>query len=342
MDDDDDLIYEFLAESNDSLDQLDNALVALENDPGNRERLDSIFRTIHTIKGTCGFLKFSRLERLTHAGESLLSRLRDGQIALNRERADALLAMVDAVRAMLDAIAASGSDGDDPRQELTDTLTRLQQDAAPPAASRPAARRRSAGDLLVERGRVSREAVEEALELQDRGDPRHLGEILVDRGLITPQDVVDVLQMQQPSPVLSVRVDVAVLDQLMGLVGELAQTRNQLLQHAGTEENPQIAAAFQRLSLLTSALQEGITQTRMQPVSQLWNKMPRIVHDLALGVGKRIRVEMEGSETTLDRSLVEALKAPLTHLVRNSVDHGIETPAARRAAGKPPEGVVRL
>jgi two-component system chemotaxis sensor kinase CheA len=140
----------------------------------------------------------------------------------------------------------------------------------------------------------------------------------------------------------SIRVDVDVLDTLMRLVGELVLTRNQMLRAVTASADPALVRTGQRLNLITSELQESVMKTRMQAIDHLWSKLPRVVRDLSSSVGKQIRLAMVGRETELDRSLLEAVKDPLTHLVRNAVDHGIEGPAARKAAGKPVEGVLTL
>ncbi|TCO83304.1 two-component system chemotaxis sensor kinase CheA, partial [Plasticicumulans lactativorans] len=330
-------------------DRLDNELVALETAPDDRDTLASIFRTIHTIKGTCGFLGFGRLEKVAHAGENLLSKLRDGEIRLTPERTTALLAMVDAVRAMLGAIEREGGDGREDYAGLIERLKTLQREA--PAAAPAAAAVPSLGEILVQQGVVPPARVEQALARQDAGDPRLVGEILVHEGAVPPAALVDALKAQKDvareakAPVAaetSIRVDVGLLDQLMNLVGELVLTRNQVLQYAKTVDDSRLATTSQRLNLITTELQEGVMKTRMQPINNIWNKVPRVVRDLALGVGKQIRVDMVGKETELDKSLIEAMKDPLTHLVRNCVDHGIETPVARSARGKPAEGVLTL
>lgn len=286
----DEAVAEFLVESHENLDQLDLDLVALEKDPADHETLARVFRAIHTIKGTCGFLGFSKLEAVTHAGEGLLSRLRDRDLTFTREIADGLLAMGDAVRRMLRAIEGSRSDGDEDHARLVEILMRLQK----------------AGGPLAAQGGGSRSGA-------SRGGAES-----------------------------SIRVDVEILDRLMTLVGELVLARNQILQITSSKPEPQLVSASQRLNLITTELQEGVMKTRMQPIANLWSRLPRQVRDLAAACGKKVRVEMDGMETELDRSLLEAIKDPLVHLARNAVDHGIEEPGAREAAGKSPEGRISL
>ena len=364
MNDSDDIVKEFLVESYENLDRLDRDLITLEKDPRDREILASIFRTIHTIKGTSGFLSFNKLGAVTHVGESLLGLLRDGQKALDRDITNALLAMVDAVRQILASIEATGVEGERDDDGLISRLTRLQGApeamaktevkevkrgiASPPqavASSDPS--RLSIGDILMESAGVTAAEIQLAVRKQLDGDQRHMGEILVEQGSIRPHDVTDALRIQQAARGQSasdstIRLDVRLLDQLMNLVGELVLARNQILQFANSTEDGALVAASQRLNLITTELQEGVMKTRMQPIGNIWSKLPRTVRDLALECGKQVRIEMEGKETELDKTLIEAIKDPLTHIVRNSVDHGIERPEVRQAAGKDPEGRLFL
>ena len=372
----DDLTKEFLVESNENLDQLDRDLVALETDPTSHEILSRIFRAIHTIKGTTGFLGFSKLESVAHAGENLLSKLRDAVLKLNPEITSALLATVDAVREMLASIEATGQDGDRDYSALIERLTALQaaspataatpqpvaktiqppaktalgvQPAPEAAPAKPQAEpeAKPIGEILIASSRATPEQVAGAIEQQMDGDPRHVGEILVEQGVVKPAEIVEALQTQKEvrASALSsgnIRVDVAQLDKLMNLVGELVLARNQILQFSAAQQDAAFLGTTQRLNLITTELQEGVMKTRMQPIDNIWNKFPRVVRDLAASCGKRIRVEMEGKETELDKTLIEAIKDPLTHIVRNSADHGIERPEVRMAAGKPAEGRLFL
>ena len=202
------------------------------------------------------------------------------------------------------------------------------------------------GKILVEMGTVTPEDVAYAVQKQLEGDTRNLGEILVERGMVKSQDLMAAVQVQQAAKSLvsesSIRVDVALLDQLMNLVGELVLARNQILQHTQGVQDAGLVASGQRLNLITSELQEGVMKTRMQPIGNIWSKFPRTVRDVAMSCGKEVRIEMEGKETEVDKTIIEAIKDPLTHLVRNSVDHGIETPDKRVQAGKTEEGLLLL
>jgi two-component system chemotaxis sensor kinase CheA len=366
MSDMDDIVREFLVESNENLDQLDRDLVALEKDPKAENILASIFRTIHTIKGTSGFLGFSKLESVTHVGESLLSKMRDGELLLNAEITSGLLVMVDAVREMLANIEATGQEGDRDYQALIESLTCLQSStpettpattgvAAPtsPLSPKQGTQEETGetdkllGEILVDKGKTSAAQVGAALDKQSRGDSRRIGEILVENGSAKPLDVFDAIQEQREVRALAatdsnIRVDVGLLDKLMNLVGELVLARNQILQFSTTQQDPVFLSTSQRLNLITTELQEGVMKTRMQPIGNIWARFPRLVRDLATSCGKQVRIDMEGKETELDKTLVEAIKDPLTHVVRNVVDHGIETPEERLACGKPAEGRLFL
>ncbi len=325
MSDHEDLVKEFLIESYENLDRLDRDLVELEKDPRDKERLGSIFRTIHTIKGTVGFLAFSKLEAVTHIGENLLSRMRDFELTLDAEITTGLLQMIDAIRRMLASVERTGQEGDDDHTELIAMLTRLNQggdtataESAPVAAA------------TVSRPSVVATEVSEA-------DPVSVPSVSPSTSSPAGDD-----DRRQGVSESSLRVDVMLLDKLMNLVGELVLARNQILQFTATQTDSSFVGATGRLNLVTSELQEGVMKTRMQPIGNIWGKFPRIVRDLATACAKQVRLDMEGKETDLDKTIIEAIKDPLTHVVRNSVDHGIESPEERIAKGKSPEGQIRL
>lgn len=357
MGDDAEIVKEFLIESYENLDRLDQDFIALEKEPNNRDTLGSIFRTIHTIKGTSGFLAFNQLEAVTHAGESLLARLRDGQLALTAEITTGLLSMVDAVREMLGSVEANGNEGERHDQELIAILTRLvetRKETDTPLAAGTGESAQNAtqsglrlGDILVREGKATAGDIVGAVAQQKAGDPRHVGEILVENGTVKPHDVVHALNTLQQSrghgaSDSTIRVDVAQLDRLMNGMSELVLLRNQIVQYANSSDASELLWTSQRLNLLTTELQEGVMKTRMQPIGNIWSKFSRLVRDMARSCGKQVRIEMEGEETELDKTIIEAIKDPLTHLVRNAVDHGIESPEVRRTAGKTPEGLLFL
>ncbi|MCA2213682.1 chemotaxis protein CheW [Jidongwangia harbinensis] len=367
MEDLGEIVGEFLMESHENLDQIDRDLVALEQEPNSRDLISRIFRAIHTIKGTSGFLAFSRLETLAHAGESLLSRLRDGVQPVTPATITTLLATIDGVRSLLAAIEQNGNEGDVQVDGIISTVhaqmnasgnppPALSSKTAPPpvplneAAARPVpdpveGQRRPLGEMLVESGAAQPSDVSSALQQQLEGDERKLGTILLEEGKTVPAAVTDALQAQTPKRSVAdsaIRVDVDVLDGLLNMVGELVLARNQLVRGVMETGDSALVRSAQRLGMITSELQEGIMKTRMQPIEHIWSKLPRVVRDLSTSLGKQVQLVMEGKETELDRSLLEAVKDPLTHLVRNAVDHGVEDPETRVAAGKPREGTLTL
>jgi two-component system chemotaxis sensor kinase CheA len=341
----DEIVKDFLIESNENLDRLDQELVKLESEPSSTELLSSVFRTIHTIKGSCGFLGFARLEKLAHAGESLLSRLRDGKLLLNTEITSGLLAMVDAVRQMLAAIQATEKDGEEDYAPLIELLASLQEQR-PGESSLAAIGCGATPDLheSIQAGRISFAPEPEGQELERHDAVEMVSQVAhpaapVDEAPAAPQ----ILEARSAdAPVETIRVGVTLLDRLMNLVGELVLARNQLLQFSNSTQDAGFQAVSQRMNLIATELQEEVMKTRMQPIGNIWSKFPRTVRDLAHSCGKEVRLVMEGQDTELDRTIIEAIKDPLTHLVRNSMDHGIEGPEARKHAGKDPVGVLTL
>lgn len=318
---DQEVIREFLVESHENLSRLDQELVELEKHPKDAELLASIFRTFHTIKGTCGFLAFSTLERITHQAESLLSQLRDGERELSPSLVSLILETVDATRKVLASIETSGEEGPDFFDDLVERL-------------RVTAQSRAGVESQSGPGQPGPGALPGPLaESKDDNSPPELAE-----GKKPEEDAAKSSAVADAN----IRVGVGLLDKLMDLVGELVLTRNQILQFNTEREDAALNATSQRLNLITSELQEGVMKTRMQPIGVVWNMLPRVVRDMAVTLGKQIRMEMDGAETELDRTIIEAIKDPLVHLVRNSCDHGIEPPEFRARAGKPPEGRLTL
>jgi two-component system, chemotaxis family, sensor kinase CheA len=340
----DDLIKEFLVESIENLDRLDSELVKLETDPSSQELLSSIFRTIHTIKGSCGFLGFGKLEKVAHVGESLLSRLRDGKLTLTPEFTSVLLAMVDAIRVMLGEIQSTGQDGDETYPDLIESLNRLQNQSAD-ASVKPAAESTPKESGKKQKSDSPKE--NSAKSATPAPVSKQADQATTPPSATAPDDSQTVQHAPEEARSKSaatetIRVDVHLLDRLMNLVGELVLTRNQITQFSARQSDANLVAPTQQLNLLTSELQEEVMRTRMQPISNVFDKFPRVVRDVATAQGKQVVIEMEGRETELDRSLLEAIKDPLTHIVRNSVDHGIEAPDVRVKRGKRSEGHLKL
>lgn len=342
----DEIIKEFLVESYESLDQLDGDLIALEESPNDRDRLASIFRTVHTIKGTSGFLALPKLERVAHVGENLLVPLRDGELTLNGDIADALLSMVDAIREILTKLETDGGEGDTDFEPLIEQLKCL-------LTANSAPKEGSAEEAEPHAEKETETAAEEVAEKEPTDSEPADSKPVIEEPVVKAPKPVAQTQVQSEKTEepgershsvadATVRIDVDLLDKLMNLVGELVLARNQIVQFGTETEDAMMIAASQRLNLITTELQEGVMKTRMQPIRNAWSKLPRVVRDLSSSCGKKVEVKMEGADTELDKTILEAIKDPLTHIVRNSVDHGIESVEVREANGKPPEGLLKL
>jgi two-component system chemotaxis sensor kinase CheA len=346
MDEMDDIIKEFLIESTEGLDQLDRDFVELEKTPDSKDLLASIFRSVHTIKGTGGILGFDKLAAVAHVGESMLSRMRDRKLSLNPRVTTALLSLVDALRKMLSSIEVTGAEGDGDYSDVVAAVTSILEGSAD-AATSPHAAAPAQCVAAGENPGSGDYAGGPKTPQQPAGDSMAVGapgKSLPDKEV--PAMASDAIQMQSDKhdalASSTIRVDVGLLDKVMNLVGELVLARNQVLQFTTTTKDTTFLRTAQRLNLITTELQEGVMKTRMQPIGNIWNKFPRVVRDLALGCAKQVRIDMDGADTELDKTIIEAIKDPLTHLVRNAVDHGIESPEQRKQAGKPLEGRLSL
>ncbi|MGA7004243.1 MAG: hybrid sensor histidine kinase/response regulator [Pseudolabrys sp.] len=336
----DDLLREFVTETNESLDVVDVELVRFEQDPNNAKILDNIFRLVHTIKGTCGFLGLPRLEALAHAAETLMGKFRDGAPA-SSEAVTLILATIDRIKTILESLERAQREPEGADTDLISSLERMVE-------------RVGSARTHVEAPHTVGTLVSQVLERPLRSDEdslddleRAFRETVPDEPAIRSGHVPAVEAAAKDDEAAkganqSIRVTVDTLEQLMTMVSELVLTRNQLLEIVRRHEESEFKTPLQRLSSVTAELQEGVMKTRMQPIGNAWQKLPRIVRDLANELGKKIELETHGAETELDRQVLDLIKDPLTHMVRNSADHGLETPEQRRAAGKPEQGQIRL
>jgi len=315
----DDLLADFLTETHEGLSAVDEALLRLERAPDDAPTLAEIFRQVHTIKGTCGFLGLSRLEKVGHAAETMLGLYRDGTLTVTPEGITLIFTAVDAIRKIVVGLEQNGQEPEG-------------DDAAVIAALDAAAR----GEPLAV----------PAMQQPKAASPAEAPPVAAPVSAVQPsrptESVAEAGPAESVAAQQTIRVSVEVLEDLMTLVSELVLTRNQLLQLARASSDSQLSVPLQRLSHITSELQEGVMKTRMQPIGNAWAKLPRLVRDLANELGKKIELDMRGADTELDRQVLELIKDPLTHMVRNSGDHGLENPAERRAAGKPDTGRILL
>jgi two-component system, chemotaxis family, sensor kinase CheA len=346
----DDLLREFLTETGESLDTVDVELVHFEQEPNNAKILDNIFRLVHTIKGTCGFLGLPRLEALAHAAETLMGKFRDG-MPVTGEAVTLILSTIDRIKQLLDQLERAESEPAGNDADLIAPLERMVVDApatgaAPPPSAAAAAPKGTAGTLayqVLERplrpGEVALDELERAFRETAGPDAEAAAQAAKAKAEkpAEPEQSADAKIANQ-----TLRVNVETLEHLMTMVSELVLTRNQLLEIVRRHENSEFKVPLQRLSNVTAELQEGVMKTRMQPIGNAWQKLPRIVRDLSTELGKQIELDMRGADTELDRQVLELIKDPLTHMVRNSADHGLETPTERRALGKPEKGTIRL
>ncbi|MFH1558041.1 MAG: hybrid sensor histidine kinase/response regulator [Pseudomonadota bacterium] len=394
----DDLLREFLTETNESLDVADVELVKFEQDPNNAQILNNIFRLVHTMKGTCGFIGLSRLATLAHAAETLMDQFRQG-IPVTTEAVGLVLITVDRIKEILVEIEAS--EGSEPPGSDEDLISQLDALSAAPAAAvaapplvpadpvvapvaapvaapvksmmngaaAPVSEPRQGVAAVMHQLERALKPGEVSLDELERVFRETAVEVPAARAKLAELDkaaasaapaaalpaVRDVAPAADPEAKSvraedhalsvsnqSIRVNVTLLEHLMTMVSELVLTRNQLLEIARRDESSDFKVALQRLSNVTGELQGAIMRTRMQPIGNAWQKLPRIVRDLAQELGKHIELEQIGAETELDRQVLEQIKDPLTHMVRNSADHGLETTEERRRAGKPDKGTIRL
>ena len=368
----DDLLSEFLTETSESLSTLDVELVKLEQNPNDPDILSNIFRLVHTIKGTCGFLGLPRLEAVAHAGENVLGKIRDGELVVTADAVTLVLESIDTIKYLLGELEQNEAEPDGNDAELIARLNHFADTgeipgAAPAADAAPAAEEAAAEEVEMtddEKLQAAFDAAEYDPDFEIPDEPAAAAEPEPEAPA-KPTAPPAAAKSQEVAPAKkpaekakaeaprgetkessvaaqTIRVNVELLENLMTLVSELVLTRNQLLQMVRGKDDSEFTVPLQRLSHITTDLQEGVMKTRMQPIGNAWAKLPRIVRDLALEMNKKIDLQMIGADTELDRQVLELIKDPLTHMVRNSADHGLEDIPGRREAGKPETGTVTL
>lgn len=346
----DDLLQEFLTETGENLDTVDRELVRFEQEPNNADILRNIFRLVHTVKGTCGFIGLPRLEALTHAAESLIGQFRDGA-SVSAIAVTAILETIDRVKDILSELAEKSEEPAGNDENLIRELGILADHAKAELQQKP---QRDvdgtdgadpvAAYLARHGGPVPTTSAEDALDLVFRSAPgpqRGRDGRIEHTAASEPGDEPVSREQRQVGPA-TLRVNVDTIEHLMTMVSELVLTRNQLLEISRKQGDHGLKAPLQRLSLITAELQDGVMKTRMQPIGNAWSKLPRIIRDLGAELGKRIDLVTEGADTELDRQILDMIKDPLMHMVRNCADHAIEAPAERLAAGKPEHGMIRV
>lgn len=316
------LYQDFIAESLEGLEVYDRELLRIEEGAADEGCLNTVFRVVHTVKGTAGCLGLGKIEATSHAGENLLSLLREGQLSVSSDLVTGLLRLGDALREMVRSLEEGGDEGSGDYSEIVSLLTKLQT-----AVDLGETTSASYG-LFDEEPDV----LETEIEMSPRSVPQH-SEI---------SDLEPVRGLAEDASSQAIRVSIGQLDKVMNLVGELVLARNQIVSSSQAWDPAAILKASQRLNSITSELQESVMKTRMLPIDKVLSRFPRVVRDVAAELGKEVRVVLEGRGTELDRSLLEAIRDPLTHLVRNAVDHGIEALETRRRLGKPEVALVTI
>ncbi|MFZ4541875.1 MAG: hybrid sensor histidine kinase/response regulator [Rickettsiales bacterium] len=388
----DDLIGEFITETSESLAVLDLELVKLEQNPNDQGILGNIFRLVHTIKGTCGFLGLPRLESVAHAGENVLGKIRDGAIVVTPDAISIVLEAIDRIKTLIEYLSENGRE---PDGEDTDLKLRLNAFADSNGASGAGTPVASAAVVeKFEEPRLDGMFSPDEMKIVSSTSSAEMDELerafasavsTLEGGMdftkapdtyLTIEETPAPAATAAPTPAAApkapaisqqakekaikqgldteakeggggganqtIRVNIDVLENLMQMVGELVLTRNQLLQVVRHRDERELKGPLQQLSQITTELQESVMKTRMQPIGNAWSKFPRLIRDLSMELNKKIELKMIGEATELDRQLLEMIKDPLTHMVRNSCDHGLEQPADRVAGGKSETGTVTL
>ena len=355
----DDLIVEFVTETSDALSELDQEVVRLEQNPGDRAILDNVFRMMHTIKGTAGFLDLDRLGKVAHAAENLLDLMRDGELEPSQQTVTLILDSLDRITGIVEYLSENGSEPEGDDTELIERLHKMADGGADDSdTSEPAVETEASDGLdadfsgffagdddLQELIDAEAEKGKPAIEKEETPAPVSEPKESEPSPSALPEVAAPPPAKKDKAPAAqSIRVNIDILEKLMEMVSELVLNRNQVLQLVRTHEEIEqvMQSSVQQLSYITTELQEGIMKTRMQPIGSAWSKFPRLIRDLSMDLDKEIELKMFGEETELDRQLLEMVRDPLTHMVRNSCDHGLETPEDRLAAGKPAKGTVTL
>ncbi|MDQ6994391.1 MAG: chemotaxis protein CheW [Mariprofundaceae bacterium] len=418
---DEELLNEFLTESNENLASIEQQLMDLEENPADMDLLDSIFRVVHTVKGSCGFLGLVGLQKTAHAGENLLGKIRSSKFLVDDKIVSLLLECTDGIKALLEGLESEGVEPDLDHSDLIEQLylaERMVEESSNGSKAKSLesveeveqnldwlgdvdesvlTALKDAGLLTAEqmiragfatlrnmdalspadalkvlgvaKQHLKRQASSPDVEHQPQDkteaevtEPQAKKEDNVEKAKATPPEipatpapippakkataavkkVVKSDHKQRPKSAGSIRVDIELLDSLMNQVGELVLTRNRLMQMMASSGNMTYVRVSRDVDHITEQLQAQLLRTRMQPIQSVWSNIPRIVRDMGKQLNKKITVVMEGEETELDRTILNALKDPLTHIIRNSCDHGIEMPDERRNVGKPAEGTLKL
>ncbi|MEP9410165.1 MAG: chemotaxis protein CheA [Candidatus Brocadia sp.] len=349
--DDIEIVKEFLAESSDHLEDVESRILQLEENPDDADIINSIFRPIHSMKGSAGFLGLKEIGKVSHELETLLDEARKNKIKITSEIIEILYEGIDILKKLRETVAKkvdnknASTDVIDYQpllSKISAILGRDQNSAQQQDVHANLPKQKHIGEILIESGDISKDQLEVALEEQER--TKKLGEILIEKGITTPEKISNALKIQsvigKPSSE-TVKVDTQKLDNLVNLVGELV-IANALISETLGSTNNDANKNLSHLNKIVKDIQDQVMCMRMVPLKSTFQKMARLVRDVSAKVGKKVRLEISGEDTELDKTVIEEIGDPLVHIIRNSIDHGIEPQEERIAKGKPADGFVRL
>ena len=342
---DESLTRDFIAEGLEYIEEIEINILNLENEPESKDYINAIFRPFHSIKGVASFLNLEQIRSLAHNLESLLDKARNGEISVTPalidvvlDGADALKTLIGQLRDVLEGKTLEPADLEIPA--LVSRIHKIEQGFDMEAGGK------KIGEILVDDGIISKEKLEKTLRSSAGTPEKKIGQALIEEGVVKPKQVSQALrkQVDQVTDLTTIRVDTVKLDDLIDMVGELVITQSMISQDLKNQVNAdkRLIRDISQFFRITSALQRVSTSLRMIPIKQTFQRMSRLVRDLAKNAGKVVSVELVGEDTEIDRNMVDEIYNPLVHMIRNSVDHGLETPEDRIKAGKPERGLITL
>jgi len=342
---DEGLLKDFITEGLEYIDEIEVNILNLEQNPEDKEIINTIFRPFHSIKGVAGFLNLDVIRDLSHSLENLLDKARNGNLLVTAPLIDVVLDGADTLKSMIGALR-DNMEGHGPSQSSFDLGPLKERIHLVENGEEPAKDRKRVGEILLENGVITKNDLDEGLKLTSATPGQKIGEALINQGIATPKQVSQALRKQADQVVdaSTIRVDTRKLDDLIDMVGELVIAHSIIRQYVADQITTDrgLMRDIGQLSRITAGLQQASTILRMVPIKQTFQRMSRLVRDLAKGNGKIVSVEMIGEDTEIDRNMVDEIYNPLVHMIRNSVDHGLETPDERIRAGKPDKGMIQL
>lgn len=343
---DESLTRDFIAEGLEYIEEIEINILNLENEPENKDYINAIFRPFHSIKGVASFLNLEKIRALAHNLESLLDKTRNGEISVTPSLIDVILDGADALKTLIGQLrdvlegktVADAPDLDIPALEAR--IHRLEQGLDTEAGGK------TVGEILVDEGVISKEKLERTLKAKEASPEKKIGQTLIEEGVVKPKQISQALrkQVEQVTDLTTIRVDTTKLDDLIDMVGELVITQSMISQDIKNQVNAdkRLTRDISQFFRITSSLQRVSTSLRMIPIKQTFQRLTRLVRDLAKNAGKVVSVELVGEDTEIDRNMVDEIYNPLVHMIRNSVDHGLEMPDERIKSGKPERGLITL